>query len=198
MKQMLRNTGIAIAVAAAVAGIFAMLGALTQTPDIAGTGAMLAIACGVISWFALQLLTSNRRVDQAEPAARERALAFHCPPGRALVYFVRTGFAGKAVGFDLAVDGRTVAQIRSPRFTCIELSPGNHELSARVGGGKSAFAPAAARLTTLLAPGSVTLLHIAIRRQLTSSELAFEPWSIETARERLPKVVMVAPDAAAV
>jgi hypothetical protein len=194
MKRILRNFAIGAAIAFATAFLFGFLGAVAHSPDVADTGAGLGVAIGVLAFFVLHFTGGNRKVAAADDASRQRALAFTCPPNRALVYFIRTGFAGKAVGVDIVVDGRPVAQIKSPRFTCIDLPPGTHELVARVGDGTSALNPGTATLSTPLAAGSVALLHIAIQRNMLKSQLVFEPWSVEAAGTKLAAIGMVLPE----
>ena len=65
-----------------------------------------------------------------------------------------------------------------------------------MGEASSSLAPAATVMTTSLAAGSVTLLHVRIQRSMLKSWLVFEPWSIETAKQRLKKIGMVLADSA--
>ena len=139
MSKTLRNVLTAAAVAMLVGFLFGALGAAVNSPDLGSVGLTLAASIGGITFFILHLRSGNRCVAQADSDARARALAFGCPPDRALVFFVRSGFAGGAVGVDVAIDGKTLAQIKSPRFTCVQLAPGEHALSAHVGGSASAL-----------------------------------------------------------
>ncbi|MGZ5131839.1 MAG: hypothetical protein ACXWJ1_11030 [Caldimonas sp.] len=194
MNKTVRNVLIAVGVAALVGLVFGFLGAATRSPEVASSGQVLAIAAGCLAFFVAHLCGANRRVATADAGARAQALAFTCPADRALVYFVRTGFAGKAVGVDIVIDGKPVAQITSPRFTCLALAPGPHELLAQVGDGSSALSPAPARSVMTLAAGSITLLHIAIQRGMVKSQLAFEPWTLDLAKARLGNIGMVLPE----
>jgi len=194
MNKMLRNVLIAAGVAVLVGFVFGLLDALTHAPDLGRTGQMLAAVLSVLTFVILQFRGGNRRVTPADADARAQALTFACPPDRALVYFIRTGFAGKAVGIDIAIDGRTAAQIKSPRFTCLSLAPGLHDIAAQVGDGKSKLTPGSAQFATTLVAGSVTLLHIGIQRGLLKSQLVFEPWTLEMAKAQLGKIGMVLPE----
>src|SRR5262249_25181437 len=98
---------------------------------IAGAGA------GVVVAIVLFNLSGNRRTTTAHAGARQRALGFAAEPGKAALYLVRTGFVGKMAGMNVAVDGREVAQLKSPRFTRIDIAPGAHTLRASFGGGLS-------------------------------------------------------------
>jgi hypothetical protein len=193
MNKLLRNVLIAAGVAVAAGLVFGFLGALLHSEELGTSGQLLAGTLGILTFFILHLRAGNRRAVPADTEARTRALSFACPPDQALVYFIRTGFAGKAVGVDLAIDSKTVAQIKSPRFTCIALPPGPHELRARIGDGASALSPAEARLTTTLPAGSITLLHIGIERGMVKSKLVFEPWTLDAAKSRLGKIGMELP-----
>ena len=194
MNKTVRNVLIAAGLAVLVSFVFGLLGVLTHSPDVGSTGQMLAAVLGVLTFFVLQFRGGNRRVTPADADARAQALTFACPPDRALVYFIRTGFAGKAVAVDIAIDSKTAAQIKSPRFTCLSLAPGMHDVAAQVGDGKSKLTPGSARLTTTLAAGSVTLLHIGIQRGLLKSQLIFEPWTLDMAKAQLGKIGMVLPE----
>ncbi|HWK83829.1 MAG TPA: hypothetical protein VNS61_08825 [Caldimonas sp.] len=193
MNKLLRNLLIAAGVAVAVGFVFGFLGAVLHSEEVGSSGQFLAGTLGILTFFILHLRAGNRRAVPADTEARARALSFACPPNQALVYFIRTGFAGKAVGVDLAIDGKTVAQIKSPRFTCVTVPPGPHELRAHVGDGTSALSPAEARLTNTLTAGSITLLHIGIERGMVKSKLVFEPWALDAAKSRLGKIGMELP-----
>jgi len=191
MKPVFRNLLVAAAVSLVVGFGLSSLSVLVNAPDLGDAGVALAGTSGILTWFILHLRGANRRATLANPDDRARALSFTCPPQQALVYFVRTGFAGKAVGVDIAIDGKTVAQLTSPRFTCVAVAPGMHELTAQIGDGASTLNPASACSATTLADGSVTLLHVAIQRELLKSRLVFEPWSLEQARAKLAGIRMV-------
>lgn len=192
MNKIVRNALIAAAVAVAVGFVFGFLGAVLHAPGVGSSGQLLAAVLGTMTFFLLHLRSTNRRVATADDAQRQRALSFGCPPGRALVYVARTGFAGKALGVDIDVDGKTVAQIKSPRFTCIELAPGAHVLRAHVGGSEgSSLAPGPATQSVTLADGSVSCWHIGIQRGMVKSQLTFESWPLETARSKLGSMPMV-------
>ncbi len=89
-----------------------------------------AILIGVVA-FVIYSLASNKRGVKADPMTRDQALRFQPIPGRTRLYLLREGFVGKAQGIDIELDGIRVAQLKSPRFTCIELAPGRHVLTAQ-------------------------------------------------------------------
>jgi hypothetical protein len=194
MNKTVRNALIAAGVAVVVSFVFSVLDAMTHSADVGSAGLTLAGVSGALIFVVLQFRGGNRRVSPADAQARAQALTFSCPPDRALVYFIRTGFAGKAVGVDIAVDGKTAAQIRSPRFTYLSLAPGSHALTAQIGDGQSKLSPQSAQFPATLAAGSVTLLHIGIQRGLLTSQLVFEPWTLDKAKAQLGKIGMVLPE----
>ena len=190
MNKTLRNLLVAAACASMIAFVFKLLAALVNAPGLGEARLTLGAAIGILTFFILHLRGASRRAPPADADAWARALAFVCPPDRALVYFVRSGFAGGAVGVDIDVDGKTVVQIKSPRFTCLTLAPGTRTFEAHVGDGRSSLAPASAQMSTRLTAGSVTLLHIAIKRSMLKTMLAFDPWTLDTAKVSLQAAAM--------
>jgi hypothetical protein len=89
---------------------------------------------GVITAFVMANLVGTKSAKAATPAQKAAALALHAEPGQVLVIVFREGFVGKAVGMNLMLDDRVVAQLKSPRFTALSISPGAHTLSAGFGG----------------------------------------------------------------
>jgi hypothetical protein len=194
MNKLLRNLLIAAGVAVAVGLAFSFLGAVLHSGEVGSSGQLLAGTLSILTFFILHLRAGNRGAAPAGAEARARALSFTCPIDQALIYFVRTGFAGKAVGVEIAIDGNAVAQIKSPRFTCVAVPPGTHDLRAHIGGSGSALSPGEAQLSSTLAAGSITLLHIGIERGIVKSKLVFEPWTLDLAKAKLGNIDMVLPE----
>jgi len=197
MNATLRNVLWAALAAIMVGFVLGELGDMVNAPTIGESGRVLAVSIGILLFFILHLRRANRASHPADADARARALSFICPHDHALVYFVRTGLSGAAVGVDIDIDDRTVAQVRSPRFTCLTLTPGTHSFKAHVGNGRSSMAPAPALLSISLGTGSVTLLHVAIRRSVLKTNLVFEPWTLDMAKARLGRMTMVLPESTA-
>ena len=82
----------------------------SNTPLVTG------LIMGAFTAYIMANLAGNRKVATADPAAKAQALAFTPPAGKALIYLYREGFVGKAAGLNVAVDGKVVAQLKSPRF----------------------------------------------------------------------------------
>lgn len=153
---------------------------------------LLAIG-GVIVFRNLQ---TNRKVVDAPADVRATALTFAPTPDKATLYVLRTQFIGKAVGVNVVIDGREVAQIKSPRFTRILLTPGAHEIAGYTGTTK---APAAGTGTSINAnAGDILVMMCAVEPQMVASIVKFTPLTLDKARADLQKTRMVQPDLAEV
>jgi hypothetical protein len=120
-------------VAFAVGGLLAFLESLAGAPDM--TGPVIAGAgAGVASGFVFANLSGNRRIANASQADKEAALTSAPPDGKALLFLFRRGYIAKLVGMDFAVDGKPVAQLKSPHFTRIVVPAGAHIVTAAFGG----------------------------------------------------------------
>jgi len=84
--------------------------------------------------YILSNLAGNKKVAAADAGERALALAMRPPAGKALLIPYREGFVAKLAGMNLAVDGREVVQLTSPKFACVVLSPGRHTLTGAFGG----------------------------------------------------------------
>lgn len=93
-----------------------------------------AVCGGIATAFFCGMLSGNRRIASATNAERDAALAREAPPGKALLYLFREGFGAKLAGMNVSVDGSVVAQLKSPRFTCVVVSPGVHTVNGGFGG----------------------------------------------------------------
>jgi hypothetical protein len=89
----------------------------TASATIGGLGA------GVVAAYLFGNLAGNRRIASASSAEKTAALSRTPPPGKALLFLYREGFVAKLAGLNLMVDGKPVAQLKSPRFTCIVVPP---------------------------------------------------------------------------
>ncbi len=129
IRPIVVGTVLAFAVSFGLAFTFAALGA----PH---TG--LSIYCGLFiggfTGYIMANLAGNRKVATADAGQQSQALAMTPPAGKALVYVYREGFVGKAAGMNITVDDQPVAQLTSPRFTCVAVNPGSHSVSAAFGG----------------------------------------------------------------
>ena len=99
-----------------------------------GLSLFFGLFVGGFTAYILANLAGNRKVVTADGAQLSQALAMSAPADKALVYVYRQGFVGMAAGLNVSVDGKTVAQLTSPRFTVVTVTPGAHSLSAAFGG----------------------------------------------------------------
>ncbi|GAN00380.1 hypothetical protein U91I_04046 [alpha proteobacterium U9-1i] len=151
----------------------------------------LLVVGGVIVFRNLQ---TNRKVADAQPEARAAALTFTPEPGKAALYILRTQFVGKAVGVNLQIDGRDVAQLKSPRFTRILLTPGAHHVAGYTGTTKKPADGYGANINANA--GEIIVLMCAVEPQLVGSVVKFTPLTLDKARADLSKTRMVQPDLA--
>lgn len=89
---------------------------------------------GVFVAFIGGNLAGNRKVAMASETERGTTLSFQPRPGHALLVIYREGFVGMAAGMNVSLDGQPVAQLKSPRFTALNLTPGDHTVTFGFGG----------------------------------------------------------------
>lgn len=163
--------------------------------DIMMILALLGLAVGAV--IVTRNLQTNRKVAEASLGERDEALKFTPVPGKAVLYVFRNQFVGRAVGINVVIDGREVAQIKSPRFTRILLTPGPHRIAGYTGTNKK---PAVGEGIELAAnAGDVYVAKCEVEAQMVGVSIKFTPMSVDTARADLQKITrMVVPDIAEV
>ncbi|MBI3439903.1 MAG: hypothetical protein HY054_14850 [Proteobacteria bacterium] len=161
------------------------------------TGLYVGIAMGAIVALIFFNLSGNRSTAAAGAEAKQRALAFTPTPGKAALYLVRTGFVGKLAGMNLAVDGREVAQLRSPRFARVDVAPGAHTLRASFGGGLAGQTKAS-ELAFTCADSEIVVMKLSMGMGVVQNPLKIERSSADAVRGELAGMQMTAPDVAAV
>lgn len=152
------------------------------------------VVVGVIIWRNLQ---TNRKVAEATAEQRKDALAFAPVAGKAVLYVFRNQFVGRAVGINVMIDGREVAQLKSPRFTRIVLTPGSHRLAGYTGTNKK---PADGEgLEISAASGDVLVAKCEVEAQMVGVTIKYTPLALDTGRAEVRKITkMVVPDVAEV
>jgi hypothetical protein len=152
------------------------------------------VAAGVIVF---RNLRTNRKVAEATFDQRDEALKFAPVAGKAVLYVFRNQFVGRAVGVNVLIDGREAAQLKSPRFTRVLLTPGSHRIAGYTGTNKP---PAPGEGTELIATaGEVYVAKCEVEPQMIGVTIKFTPMSIDAARADLQKITrMVMPDVAEV
>lgn len=182
---------------------FALVGAIIGFFMITGLRKFVGDAPLAILWIGLlavalviivRNLMSNRRVENAPADVRARALTFSPEPQKAALYILRKQWVGRAVGVNVMIDGRDVAQLKSPRFTRVLLSPGSHTIAGYTGTAKKPAEGSTAPITA--AAGQIIVMLCAVEPQLIGSIVKFTPQALEQARKDLDKTRMVTPDVA--
>jgi hypothetical protein len=156
-------------------------------------GLYVGIAAGAITALALFNLSGNRKEARAGASAKQRALAFTAEPGKAALYLVRTGFVGKMAGMNLAIDGREVAQLKSPRFTRVDITPGAHTLTASFGGGLTVQTKPS-ELAFECAAGDIVVMKLSMGIGALKNPVSIERSSADAVRAQLVGMQMTAPD----
>lgn len=140
-------------------------------------------------------LRTNRKVAEATFDQRDEALRFAPAPGKATLYIFRNQFVGRAVGVNVLIDGREVAQLKSPRFTRVLLTPGRHRIAGYTGTNKK---PADGEGLELVAnAGEVYIAKCEVEAQMLGVTIKYTPLTVEAARADVQKITrMVVPDVA--
>lgn len=165
----------------------------TLGADIMSILALVALAAGAVIVF--RTMQTNRKVAEATFQQRDEALTFAPTARKAALYVFRNQFVGRAVGINVVIDGREAAQLKSPRFTRILLTPGTHRIAGYTGTNK---APAPGEGLELVAiAGEIYVAKCEVEVQLVGATIKFTPLGIDTARADLQKITrMVIPDVA--
>lgn len=155
--------------------------------------ALIALVVGGVIVF--RNLQTNRKVAEATFDQRDEALRFAPAPGKAALYVFRNQFVGRAVGVNVLIDGREAAQIKSPRFTRILLSPGPHRIAGYTGTNKK---PAEGEGLELVAnAGEIYAAKCEVEAQMLGVTVKFTPMTADAARAEVQKITrMVMPDVA--
>jgi len=150
---------------------------------------------GFITFFILANLAGNRKVAAASAAERDQALSLTPPAGQGQLLIYREGFVGKAAGMNVTVDGVVRAQLKSPRFVVLPVSPGSHRVGAGFGGlagaqnnaGDEAVQVGGGQTVVMRASLSMGMLKNTVRLERIDDH--------EGVRRKLANVTMVKPEA---
>lgn len=189
LKAALTGLAVAVGLSLGLNILFASLGA--GSPG--SSSWVLPMVIGTAVWRVMSRLSTNRAERTVAAGDRDAALSLTPPPDGALLVIVREGFNGKAVGLDVAVDGRTAVQLRSPRAAVLRVAPGEHEVVASnpqgVGKGSSQS------LRVGVAAGEVAFVELRFAMGLADGVVKLER-AADPARVRaaLAKLTVVAPE----
>jgi hypothetical protein len=191
MNKTLRAGLIAFAVVFAVSFILNfVLTARGAHPGFEVT--LSAMGIGALVFLILSNLSGNRKVQVADAGQRALALSFAPAEGRALIYFIRTGFLAKAAGMNVSVDGQDRAQLKSPQFTCIDVVPGAYQIEGALGGGAGAQNTPQSTIVTVQA-GEVAALLFKVKMGGMKGSVSIENIPTEQAKGLIANMKMVAP-----
>ncbi|MBL8535783.1 MAG: hypothetical protein JNM59_00105 [Hyphomonadaceae bacterium] len=175
---------------AALAGLV-LYGALRATLGFGLTMLLSVAALIVVGFVIYRNLQTNRKVPDATPEMRQRALLFTPDPGKAALYLVRTQFVGKAVGMSITINGRDITQLKSPRFTRVDLAPGAYSVGATIAAQAKSFS----ELTVNANAGDVIVVQCAMEPQMIGSICKLVRVDLDKTRKDIERARMVAPDA---
>ena len=181
---------VAVLVSGGLAFFFSSAGA-----DAGYLPMMVGAFLGVFTAYIMANLAGTKLGKAATPEQKQAVLDFRPEPGQALLIVYREGFVGKAAGMDLSVDDRFVAQLKSPRFTAISVSPGGHQLSMAFGG----LAGKQNKPTLegfIAAPGDVIAFRATMQMGMMKNRIVVERIESDDALiQRLKPMIMIAPEA---
>jgi len=155
--------------------------------------ALIGLVVGGVIVF--RNLKTNRKVADATPEQRAAALQFTAPVDKAALYVFRNQFVGRAVGINVMVDGREVAQLKSPRFTRILLAPGPHRIAGYTGTNKKPTDDEGLAISARA--GEVLVLKTEVEAQMVGVSIKYSPVGVDVARREIEKIAkMATPDIA--
>ncbi len=157
--------------------------------SILGFELMLAvslIAVLVVGFVVYRNLQTNRKVAEATPEQRAEALRFAPVEGKATLTIFRNQFVGRAVGLNVLIDGREIAQLKSPRFTRIVLTPGAHRIAGYTGTNKKPGDSEGLAFTA--SAGEVLVMKAEVEPQIVGVTVKFTPLALDPARADLNKI----------
>jgi hypothetical protein len=162
----------------------------TASATIGGLGA------GVVAAYLFGNLAGNRRIANASSVEKTAALGRAPPPGKALLFLYREGFVAKLMGLNIIVDGKPVAQLKSPRFTCIVVPAGTHIVTASFGGlGGTQTLKAECSIET--PADGVAAVKMSAQITLTKGGIQLDPQpDVAAVKTRLAGMSMTPPDLA--
>jgi hypothetical protein len=154
------------------------------------------LGAGVVAAYLFGNLAGNRRIANAGGAEKSAALSRSPPPGKALLFLYREGFVAKLAGLNVTVDGKPVAQLKSPRFTCVVVPAGTHTVAASFGGAAGAQSQMAECSLEAPADGGAAV-RMTAHVTVTMGGIQLEPQAdLAAVKLRLAGMPMTPPDLA--
>lgn len=153
-------------------------------PEVVALLALVGLV--VVGVIIFRNLKTNRKVATATPEQRDEALRFEPVAGKAALYVFRNQFVGRAVGINVLIDGREVAQLKSPRFTRILLTPRAHRIAGYTGTNKAP--PPDEGIELVANAGEIFVAKCEVEPQMVGVTIKFTPVSVDAARADLQKI----------
>ena len=159
---------------------------------------IMGAVTGSITAYILANLSGIRARPAASSAQKTQALDEVPPAGKAFLYLYREGFVAKLAGLNVAVDGKEVVQLKSPRFTCVTVAPGSHTVSAAFGG-LAGPQNNPARVTVEVPAGAAAALRMTMKMGALKNSIDIAPMAdLNAVKNTLAGMVMTQLDVAEV
>jgi hypothetical protein len=166
------NLAVAVAVAGGLFTALILTEASVADLDFGMTKFVLPMVLGSGLFAGLNARSSNRRVPLANDARKAELLAFTPRPGIGWVVVMRgKRNAGGALGFDVSIDDKVIAQLMPKRFTVVALIAGEHRLAADMPGAPGTVFP----LDIMVVPGTIQIFAIETRMGLVRATIRLDP-----------------------
>jgi len=157
---------------------------------------IIGAVAGSFTAYILANLSGNRVQPAATAAQKAEALDADPPAGKAFLYLYREGFVAKLAGLNVTVDGRVVAQLKSPGFTSITIEPGSHTVSAAFGG-LAGPQNNSSQVTVQASPGAVVALRMTVKMGALKNSIHIAPQAdLGAVKQTLAGMTMTQPDLA--
>jgi hypothetical protein len=145
------------------------------------TLAMFAMVVGIFYW----LLSGNKKISLADPAATSAALAMKPAEGKAAIYIMRKDFVGMLQGFNFEIEGVASGQAKGNQFLHAEVAPGSYRIGATAKGNGG-------ETQVTLAAGEVAVLKVILEPGLVKGSIMFERITdLVSARAELASIKLV-------
>jgi hypothetical protein len=151
--------------------------------SISGNINMLVLVATVALIGGVMATDRNRAVASADSATSSKALTLGPKAGLAQVIVFRDDKMGAQIGANVLVDDRLSVQLTSPRFTCVDLAPGPHRITADFQGHQAEHEFNASE-------GEVLALHLKMRLGLSATNPLFETVALQQARKAIGSAPM--------
>lgn len=154
----------------------------------------IPIFAGGITAYLMANLQGTKAGLAATETQKAAALSLRPSSGKGLILVHRQGFVGKMAGMEVTLDGRVLAQLKSPQFTAVEVEPGPHSLGfGFVGLAAAQNKPEVVEMT--VAEGQVVAWRATVAMGMTSKNTikVERDDQVQTLTDDLRRMKMIAP-----